>query len=82
MLVHLSVTHCHYGLRHQLGYLIRNLLYAPDPVKYHVNLTSTAKLTLYDFLEKLVILFQYIGLHRVSFLRRLLDQAHVLDARQ
>ena len=82
MLVHLSVAYCHHSIRHQFGNLICNLLYASDSVKYNINLTAPAQFTLNYFLKELVILLQNICLHRISFLRRLLDKAHVLDARQ
>ena len=80
MLVHLAVTYGNCSLRHQLRNLIGNLLYSSHPVKDHINLTAPSQLPFDDFLKQLVVLFQHIGLYRVSFLRRLFNEAHILDA--
>ena len=82
VLIHLSVANCNSGLRHQFRNLIGNLLYSSYPVKYHINLTASVKLSFYDFFKQLIVLLQYIGLHRIPFLRGFFDETHILDSRK
>ena len=80
--VHLPMSDADHSVRHQCLDFRRDLLNALDSVKYHKDLPSAPKFTLDDITQQVIVLFQNIGLHRIAFLRRFLNQTHVLDAGQ
>ena len=80
MLAHLAVSHRNACLRNQLFQPRIHDLDALNAVVQHIHLSAARKLAQNRVAHQSVRVFHDVGLHRIAFLRRRLQQAHIANA--